>query len=174
MADVARYRRPSRSWIAQSTLYGWTAPTTSFGIVVGCLTVLSGGRGQVREGTLEFHGGFARWLLERTPIQASAMTLGHVILGRNPEVLDSLRPHEQVHVQQAEVWGPLFLPAYGLASLWAWVRGGHIYLDNWFEQDARARSLLPGDLAFARANHRSEILKGQAASRPEPPPDLPA
>jgi hypothetical protein len=145
MTERTGFRRPARSRLAQTTLYGWAAPTTSVGLLVGALTLISGGRGRVREGTLEFHGGFTTWLLDKTPIRAAAMTLGHVILGINPYWLDRLRPHEQVHVRQAEMWGPLFLPAYAVASLWAWSRGGHAYLDNWFERDARARSELPGD-----------------------------
>ena len=145
MAHEPGCRRPARSRLAQTTFYGWAAPTTCLGLLVGALTLLSGGRGRVRQGTLEFHGGFTTWLLDRTPIRAAAMTLGHVILGLDGDWLDRLRPHEQVHVRQAEIWGPLFLPAYGLASLWAWTRGGHAYLDNWFERDARARSQLPWD-----------------------------
>ena len=30
-----------------------------------------------------------------------------------------------------------FIPAYLIASLLAWRRGGHYYHDNWFERDAR-------------------------------------
>lgn len=86
---------------------------------------------------LEVWGGFSRWLLERTPVGAQAMTLGHVILGRDPEVLDACRKHELVHVRQAERWGPFFLPAYLLASLWAYLAGRHYYRDNRFEVDAR-------------------------------------
>jgi len=48
-----------------------------------------------------------------------------------------VRAHEQVHVGQMERWGILFLLAYPLASLWAWARGGHPYLDNAFEREAR-------------------------------------
>ena len=70
-------------------------------------------------------------------VSASAMTLGHVIIGRSPNCLDSCRDHEQAHVRQAERWGGAFLPAYMLASLWEWSRGRHYYLDNWFERDAR-------------------------------------
>ncbi len=68
---------------------------------------------------------------------ASAMTLGHVIIGRDPHCLESCRDHEQAHVRQAERWGGLFIPAYLLASGWAWCRGRHYYLDNCFEVDAR-------------------------------------
>ncbi len=117
--------------------YAWASPTTAVGLVVGSLTLATRGRVQVRRGALEFHGGFARWMLERTPIRAAAMTLGHVIVGRDPGCLESCRDHEQAHVRQVERWGPAFLPAYGLSSLWAWSRGGHAYLDNWFERDAR-------------------------------------
>lgn len=67
----------------------------------------------------------------------SAMTLGHAIIGRDEWALDLCREHEQAHVRQVERWGALFIPAYLAASLLAWHRGGHYYLDNWFERDAR-------------------------------------
>ena len=118
-------------------IYLWASPTTAVGLVAGGLALASGGRVQVERGALEFHGGFARWMLEHPMVRASAMTLGHVILGRDVRCLDSCRDHEQAHVRQVERWGGLFLPAYGLASFWAWSRGRHYYLDNWFEVDAR-------------------------------------
>jgi hypothetical protein len=129
---------PSRP-IRRTLLYVWAAPTTAVGLTAGLLTLGTRGRVQVRRGALEFHGGFARWLLERRAVGASAMTLGHVIIGRDPVCLDVCREHEQVHVRQVELWGVLFLPAYVAASLWAWARGRHYYLDNWFERDARVR-----------------------------------
>ncbi len=64
------------------------------------------------------------------------MTLGHVVLGLNPSTLEATRAHERVHVRQCERWGPFFLPAYGLASLLAAVRGGDAYRDNRFEREA--------------------------------------
>ncbi len=127
-------RRPE---VVRIALYAWAAPTTAVGLVAGALTLLTGGRGQVRRGTLEFHGGFARWFLERRMVRASAMTLGHAIIGRDPWSLDACRDHEQAHVRQVERWGGLFLPAYVAASGWAWARGRHYYLDNRFEVDAR-------------------------------------
>ena len=63
------------------------------------------------------------------------MTLGHVIIGRDEHCLDSCRDHEQAHVRQVERWGVAFIPAYLLASAWAWSRG---------------RALLPGQLVRAR------------------------
>jgi hypothetical protein len=105
------------------------------GLVAGTLTLGTGGRVQHRRGALEFHGGFARWFANR--IGFDAMTLGHVILGRDAPSLEELRDHEHAHVRQAERWGPVFIPAYLAASMLAWSRGGHYYRDNWFERDAR-------------------------------------
>jgi VIT1/CCC1 family predicted Fe2+/Mn2+ transporter len=65
------------------------------------------------------------------------MTLGHVILGRDERSLEICRDHEQAHVRQVERWGVAFIPAYLAASVLAWGRGDHYYLDNWFERDAR-------------------------------------
>lgn len=123
--------------VGRPLIYLWALPTTMVGLTAGLLTLARGGRVQSRRGALEFHGGFARWLLERRVISASAMTLGHVILGRDAECLADCRDHEQAHVRQVERWGPLFIPAYVVASVWAWKRGGHYYLDNAFERDAR-------------------------------------
>jgi len=67
------------------------------------------------------------------------MTLGHVVLGRDELLLDLTRDHERVHVRQCERWGPLFIPAYLLASLWVKLRGGRPYEDNPFEREAYGR-----------------------------------
>ncbi len=64
------------------------------------------------------------------------MTLGHVIIGRDRDCLERCRRHEHVHVRQAERWGPLFIPAYLLASAWVAIRGGRAYEDNPFEREA--------------------------------------
>jgi len=133
--------RSRRSLATRILLYSWAAPTTAVGLLAGGLTLATGGRGRVREGALEFHGGFATWLA-RT-VNFGAMTLGHVILGYDDWWLDQLRDHEQVHVRQVERWGIAFLPAYVSASLLAWASGKHYYHDNWFERDARARSGRP-------------------------------
>lgn len=115
----------------------WTSPNSLIGLAVGLLTLATGGQAQVRRGVLEFHGGFARWLLERLPPRGIiAMTLGHTVLGITAAALDVARDHEHVHVRQYERWGPLFLPAYGLCSLAAWWRGERAYRDNYFEREA--------------------------------------
>ena len=126
-----------RQILVQPLLYVWAAPTTAVGLLAGGLTLATGGKVQVKRGALEFHGGFSRWFLERRMVSAAAMTLGHVIVGRDEHCLASCRDHEQAHVRQVERWGGAFIPAYLLASAWAWSRGRHYYLDNRFEVDAR-------------------------------------
>src|SRR5688572_5471058 len=119
--------------------YLWAAPTTLIGLVFVVLALLSGGRAQVVNGVIEAYGGLCRFFLRRCTMLrggASALTLGHVVLGRDRACLEVTRAHERVHVRQAERWGPLFLPAYGIASLAAWWRGGHAYRDNRFEREA--------------------------------------
>jgi hypothetical protein len=43
-----------------------------------------------------------------------------------------------VHVRQYERWGPFFIPAYLLCSVWLMLRGYNAYLDNPFEVEAYA------------------------------------
>lgn len=96
---------------------------------------------QIVEGVLELHGPAIAWFLRRCTFLkggASAMTLGHIVLGRDLKILNDTRRHERVHVRQCERWGPFFLPAYGLASLFILLRGGQPYLDNPFEKEAYA------------------------------------
>lgn len=99
----------------------------------------------LRDGVLEAHGPGVAWWFDRIPPmrRVAAMTLGHVVLGRDRAALDGTRAHEREHVRQCERWGPLFLPAYGYASLAAWRRSGNAYVDNVFERQARHRSSAP-------------------------------
>ena len=69
-------------------LYAWASPTTLVGLVAGLVTLCSGGSVQRRRGALEFHGGLARAVADW--IGFGAMTLGHVIIGRDPWCLDVL------------------------------------------------------------------------------------
>lgn len=115
----------------------WALPTTLVGVAAAILTFATGGRGEVIDGVLEIHGGFSTWMLRR--VGAAAMTLGHVVLAIDTLAHELSREHERVHVRQVERWGPLFLPAYGIASLVAWARGGHYYYDNRFEKEAYGR-----------------------------------
>jgi hypothetical protein len=120
----------------QAVLFVWASPGTLLGLAVGLCALLSGGSMRRRGRTLEFHSGFLRWFLQRRPFRAAAMTLGHVIIGRDGGCLDASRSHELVHVRQYERWGPLFIPAYLSSSLYVWLRGRDAYLDNPFEREA--------------------------------------
>lgn len=118
----------------------WTVPNTALGVAIGGVGLLSGGRFQFREGCLEFWGGSTSAFLRALPIRPIAMTLGHTVLGLDRECLREVSAHERIHVQQYERWGPLFLPAYGLASVWVWFRGGNAYRDNPFEVEAYSKA----------------------------------
>ncbi len=118
--------------------YIWAFPATILGLLFAPFTLLGGGVRLV-DGVLEIHNPLARFFLTRcTPLKggALAITLGHVVLGRDAESLESTRSHERVHVRQYERWGPLFIPAYLGFSLTLWSRGGDAYLDNPFEREA--------------------------------------
>jgi hypothetical protein len=117
----------------------WALPWTLLGLAVGGLGLVT--RGGVRRGPgiLEFHGGAVTWLLERTPGEPFAMTLGHVVLGRTAAALDLSQAHELIHVRQYERWGPLFIPAYLTCMLLLWLTGKDGYRDNPFEREAYDR-----------------------------------
>jgi len=136
-------RRAARL-LARAAVYAWAFPTTFVGLLFLPLALASrSGRARVVEGVLELHGGPVAWFLRHGTLLrggASAMTLGHVVLGRDEQLLDLTRTHERVHVRQCERWGPLFIPAYLLASLLVFFRGGRPYEDNPFEREAYAKA----------------------------------
>lgn len=69
----------------------------------------------------------------------SAITLGDIVLyGPGCSSNKKRVTHEMQHIKQSRAWGPFFLPAYGLASVWSRVRYGNWYAGNWFERDAKA------------------------------------
>jgi hypothetical protein len=122
-------------------IYLWAFPTTIWGLFFALIALLSGGQLRVVDGVLEVCGGATDFCLRRIVGLvlrggASAMTLGHVVLARDSELLLITRAHERIHVRQCERWGPLFIPAYAVASLWAWVTGRRPYKDNFFERQA--------------------------------------
>ena len=92
------------------------------------------------DGVLEVHSPLIAAVLRRCiPLAggASAITFGHVVLGRDSDSLTDSREHERVHVRQCEVWGPLFMPAYLAGGLYAFVSGKGAYAGNYFERQAR-------------------------------------
>jgi len=129
--------------LARILSYGWALPNTLLGFFFLPLVLVFGGTARRVGGVLEVQGRGIAWLLRRlVPLRggASAITLGHVVLGRSVSELERSRAHEQVHVRQSERWGPLFIPAYLIAGLVALVKGGSPYYDNPFERQARAAS----------------------------------
>ena len=123
--------------------YLWALPNTLLGLALVPPALGTGGRARVVRGCVEVHGGAVGWVLRRgLPVfgPAAAMTLGHVILGRDPDCLDASRDHEHVHVRQYERWGPAMLPAYLICAALAWRRGLDPYLDNPFEREAFDRA----------------------------------
>jgi hypothetical protein len=119
--------------------YLWASPSTLLGLVVA-VALLRRGRLACVDGVIEAHGPLLeRALIRLTPLAggAEAMTLGHVVIGRDLRALESTRTHERVHVRQYERWGPFFLPAYFLAGAFELVRGRDPYYDNCFERRAR-------------------------------------
>ena len=78
----------------------------------------------------------APWL-DRVPRRPTAMTFGGVVVARVP-LSDALVRHESEHVRQWAALGPLFLPAYLIASVAARRRGDDRYRDNALEVAAFA------------------------------------
>lgn len=112
------------------------------GLIVA-FALLRRGRVALVDGVIEAQSPLLHAALTRlTPLAggADAITLGHVVIGKNDQALERTRPHERVHVRQCELWGPLFVPAYLVAGICALTRGRHPYFDNPFEQQARDAS----------------------------------
>lgn len=140
-----------RGGAVRALAYAWALPTTALGLALVAVAMVTGARAAVVDGVVEAHGGVLGPFLRRAvPLRggASAMTMGHVVVGRDPDALCRTRAHERAHVRQAERWGPFFVPAYLLAAVIVAARGGHYYRDNRFERDAvtvaaRARDPIP-------------------------------
>jgi hypothetical protein len=118
--------------------YLWVGPATLVGLLFA-LTALYKGRLAMVNGVVEAHGPAVRWALTNLTVVrggVSAITFGHVVLGRDRDALHHTRAHERIHVTQYERWGPFFVPLYLLSSAWAVLRGRHAYFDNRFEREA--------------------------------------
>ena len=86
----------------------WTSPNTLIGLVLGLCTFQ---RPRVADGAIIFDRvprGLTALMLRANRV---AMTVGFVILSARPAT-GHLLAHEQHHIRQYEVWGPLFIPAY--------------------------------------------------------------
>lgn len=90
-------------------------------------------------GVLEIHGGFVSFVLRHfIPLkgEVAALTLGHVVLGRDKKSLAVSRLHERAHVRQYEAFGPFFLFVYLAASIRAMIKGEGAYQGNYLEKKA--------------------------------------
>ncbi|HXE53413.1 MAG TPA: hypothetical protein VN541_10375, partial [Tepidisphaeraceae bacterium] len=73
--------------------YVWAFPTTCLGLLFVPESLLSG-EVRIVEGVLEVHGRLVRFFLRHCTLfqgGASAMTLGHVVLGRDRHLLNATR-----------------------------------------------------------------------------------
>ena len=120
-------------------LYLWPLPNTLFGLMLGGMPFLGQRTFVGRRGTIGVYGPAMRRLLSLAPIPggAIAITFGHTILAADREAYESSFEHEWIHVRQYIWWGPFFIPAYLVNSLWHWARGSDRYIDNDFEVQAR-------------------------------------
>jgi hypothetical protein len=118
--------------------YLWASPNSILALAVVLVLSPFGVRANVVAGVLEVHGLIVGRILSSIPPRGmtSALTLGHVVFGPSFADLERSRSHERVHVRQYAIWGPLFVPAYGLSSLWQRLRGRDLYRDNYFERQA--------------------------------------
>jgi hypothetical protein len=127
--------------IGQSVLrhvwrYVWPAPVSAAGLVLSAIALCGGARARRVHGVLEVGGGaLGRWVDRHSTVQA--MTLGHVVLGVNMQVLAAWRTHEHAHVAQYERWGPWMLVRYAATSWQAHRQGWDAYLHNALEREAR-------------------------------------
>ncbi|MEZ5445709.1 MAG: signal peptide prediction [Gammaproteobacteria bacterium] len=142
--------------VRRAAAYVWAGPNTLLGLMAGLLVLGLGGRAQLVRGVIEFHGGLMAAFCSALPgpMRFSAITFGHVILGVGAPTLVAVREHEHVHVRQYEAWGPFFLPAYLVSSVWEMLRGRCAYRDNYFERCACSATELPPD---DRASGRSAM-----------------
>lgn len=120
----------------------WASPATALGLAATAVAMVFGATLHVVDGVIETGGGgigrFVVFLPKRFCF--GAMTLGHVIVGRDHPTLAAVREHEHVHVRQYERWGFLFLPLYLGSCLAQLVQGRDPYWDNGFERQAYEQS----------------------------------
>ena len=120
--------------------YLWAMPTSAVAFPLVTANALCGGQAIVWHGILEVQGPLVHKVLHHRTFQAAALTLGHVILCADDDARRRFRAHELVHVQQAERWGPLFLPLYLGMAAWTWRKTGHGYWHHPWEVEARRKS----------------------------------
>ena len=121
-------------------IYIWVSPASALGVCAACIASVAGAEVKRVSGVLEVSLAPRSATLCKAVscLPFTAITFGHIVIACSADEQAALRQHERVHVAQYELWGPLFLLAYPLESLFQWVRGRRAYLDNRFEIAARA------------------------------------
>ncbi|MFM1801903.1 MAG: hypothetical protein RJA81_1255 [Planctomycetota bacterium] len=129
------------SFLHRSLIYLWVLPTSLFALpVMACNLLYRDSEITYWHGLVEVNGPVVRRILALGSFRAAAMTLGHVILCYDEVARQKFRAHELVHVQQAEKWGPLFLPLYLLHAFMIWRKTGNPYWEHPWEVEARSKS----------------------------------
>ncbi len=115
----------------------WTLINSLVGLVFVLVSGRPGFVGMLPRGALLFEITDS-WICRALPT-TTGITFGGVvtIFDRSDLRNTWLIAHESRHVLQAMVLGPLYLPVYGLCSLWAALMGGDLYRDNAMEKDAQ-------------------------------------
>ena len=133
------FNKPAMS-LTTALKYIWASPASALGVCAACIASLVGAKIKRVSGVLEVSLTPRSTVLCKTVacLPFAAITLGHVVIACSAEEQATHRAHERVHVAQYELWGPLFLVAYPLESLFQLLRGRQFYLDNRFEVAARA------------------------------------
>lgn len=67
--------------------------------------------------------------------QAGAFTIGSVVISRD-SLDERVWRHEVTHIRQYAWCGAMFVPLYGLAAGWSWLRTGDWWSRNVFERRA--------------------------------------
>ena len=137
--DKQQKDKQQRDWIYYTTPQVWLPRIwNSSNTLIGLAGAVGGKAAWNRSDLmLEVAGGWLIFLLSRAG-WASAITLGEVVLYAGCEMVPVLHGHEMVHIRQGRLWGPFFLPAYVLESVWQWLRTGDGYRNNRFEVAAYA------------------------------------
>ena len=119
--------------------YIWASPASALGIFAASLASVVGAKFKRVSGVLEVSLAPRSAALCKAVacLPIAAITLGHVVIACSAHEQSAHRAHERVHVAQYELWGPLFLVAYPLESLYQWLCGRQAYLDNRFEKAAK-------------------------------------
>ncbi len=110
------YPRGARGWVLALVDLTWSLPNTLAGLLYLGAHLLVGHR---IDRAASVHSGQIHVI--EPAIEGWAMTIGPVVAGAG----ESLRPHESVHVYQARVLGPFYLPlvalnyiAFTVAPVW--------------------------------------------------------